>query len=429
MPERNIIYEAPGLTLLLLLLLATLLPAQGTFTVTATLDHQDGLYRCGEPAVFSVSIRNNGVPLPREEFGWVLTIDGAKQVASGKGQVGEQPTTITGTLAEPGILRLTLTDKEYQVPPNYGHVIGAGFDVERIQPTCVEPADFVAFWEEQKAFVRAIPADLQMEQVAEKSDGRQTTYKISFANINNLRVYGWLSVPTEEGPHPAILTVPAAGYRPYGPASGWAAQGFLSMVLYAHAYPVDWAPERYDELGRTELANYRHEGSENRENYYFRRILTGCIRFMDYLIAHPQWDGKNLIVTGSSQGGGLSIMCAGLEPKVSAIAANVPALCDHTGCLFERACGWPRLIRDQDLTIARVSAYYDAVNFARHAQCVSLVSTGLADSTCPPTSVYSAFAVLPEPKRIVPIPTMGHAHDPTFDKLCNEFILRLGELP
>ena len=401
--------------------------AEDKFTVTVALDRADGLYGCGEEAVFSVQIRNNGAPVTTGEFSYLLTDDGVGQVASGKAPLGEEPTAIRGTLQEPGVLRLTLTDKQYQVPPNNAHVMGAGFDVDRIAPTCVEPEDFVAFWEQQKALVRAIPADVQMEQVAERSDDKQTSFRISFANISNLRVYGWLSVPTAEGPHPALLTVPAAGYRPYGPSIHWAAQGFISMVLFAHPYPVDLAPEEYDALGQGELSDYRGRGRENRETYYFRHVLTGCTRFMDYLIAHPQWDGENLIVTGSSQGGGLSLMCAGLEPKVSAISANVPALCDHTGCLYDRACGWPRLIPNKDPQIAAVSAYYDAVNFARHANCVSLISTGFADATCPPTSVYSAFSVLPEPKRMFPTPWMGHAHDPAFVKLSNEFIAALGK--
>ncbi len=412
-----------------LLLITTVLYAQDKFSITATLDRPDGLYKCGEEAAFAVTIKNNDVPVTTGEFGYVLTIDGVKQVASGKGQLGPQPTVIKGTLNEPGILRLTLTDKQYQIPPTYGHPMGAGFDVEKIQPTCVEPDDFTTFWEEQKALVRAIPADVQMEKAADKSDSKQTSYKISFANIDNLRVYGWLSVPTAEGQHPAILTVPAAGYRPYGPGTGWAAQGLISMVLFAHAYPVDLAPEKYVELSKQELLNYPFQGSQSRDSYYFRHVLTGCTRFMDYLIAHPQWDGKNLIVTGSSQGGALSLICAGLEPKVSAISANVPAMCDHTGCLIDRACGWPRLIPNKDPKIAKVSAYYDAVNFARHAKCVSLVSTGFADSTCPPTSVYSAFAALPEPKRMFPTPWMGHSQDPAFGKLSNAFILGLGKLP
>lgn len=415
-----------GLMLLLVLLVAAA-QAQDKFTVSATLDHADGLYRCGEEAVFSVTIKNNEVPVTTGEFSYVLTNDGVKKIAEGKGQLGAQPTVIKGTLTEPGILRLTLGDAPYRIAPAWGHIIGAGFDLDKIQPSCEEPADFASWWEEQKALVRAIPADVQLEQVDASSNDKQTTYRISIANIAGARVYGWLSVPTAEGKHPGILTVPAAGYRPYGPGAGWAAQGFISMVMYAHNYPIDLAPEQYDELSRTELSNYPHQGKESRETYYFRRVFLGCTRFMDYLMARPEWDGTNLIVTGSSQGGALSLVCAGLEPKVSAISANVPALCDHGGCLIDRACGWPRLIPNKDPEIAKVSAYFDAVNFARHARCASLVSCGLVDTTCPATSVCAAFFVLPQPKRLFATPWMGHAMDPAFGKLQSGFIAGMGK--
>lgn len=418
-----------ALILPFLALLATAAHAEDKFAITGTLDKPDGLYKCGEEAVFSVTIKNNDVPVTTGEFGWVLTDDGVKKIAEGKGQLGEQPTVIKGTLAEPGILRLSLTDAQYRVAPGWGSVIGAGFDVDKIQPTAVEPPDFIEFWEAQKAAVRAIPADVQLDKVDDKSNAKQTTYKISIANIENLRVYGWLSVPTAEGKHPAILTVPAAGFRPYGPSGWYAEMGFISMVLFAHAYPVDLAPEKYDELQKGALASYMFQGKESRETYYFRHVLTGCTRFMDYLMARPEWDGQNLIVTGSSQGGALSLICCGLEPKVTAISANVPAMCDHTGCMIDRACGWPRLIPDKNPDIAKVSAYYDAVNFARHAKCTTLISCGFIDATCPSTSVYSAYAVLPQPKRMFPTPWMGHAMDPAFGKLQQEFIANLGKLP
>jgi len=403
--------------------------AQDKITLTATLDHPDGLYRCGEKATFSVTIRKNDAPVTTGDINWVLTNDGVKQIAAGKAQLGEQPTVITGTLPQPGILRLSVTDAQYRVAPQWGNVIGAGFDVDKIQPTAVEPPDFVEYWEATKAAVRAIPLDMQLEKVNDKSNDKQTTYKINFANIENLRVYGWLSVPTAAGKHPAILTVPAAGWKPYGPGSGWATQGFISMVLFAHAYPVDLPTEKYDELQKGPLAGYMHQGKDNRDTYYFRHVFTGCTRFMDYLMSRPEWDGQNLIVTGSSQGGALSLICAGLEPKVTAIASNVPAMCDHTGCMIDRACGWPRLIPDKDANVAKVSAYYDAVNFARHAKCATLISTGFVDATCPPTSVYSAYAVLPQPKLMVPTPWMGHSMDPKFGELQQKFITGLGKLP
>jgi len=59
-------------------------------------------------------------------------------------------------------------------------------------------------------------------------------------------------------------------------------------------------------------------------------------------------------------------------------------------------------------------AYFDAVNFARKFKGKSVLSVGFIDTACPPTSVYAAFNVLPEPKVMVAAPRLGHSTDPKY---------------
>ena len=57
------------------------------------------------------------------------------------------------------------------------------------------------------------------------------------------------------------------------------------------------------------------------------------------------------------------------------------------------------------------AAYYDAVNFARKFKGKSLYSVGFIDTVCPPSTVYAAFNVSIEPKRMIASPLMGHGTD------------------
>lgn len=403
--------------------------AEDKYLVTATLDRADGMYKCGEEATFAVTVKKNDALLTTGEFSYSLSNDGFGELARGQGQLGEQPTIIKGKLDVPGVLRLTVTkvgDKAMWTIP-----IGAGYELDKIRPAADEPADFVSYWEEQKALLRSIPPDMQMTKLDANSNAQQTTYQFSMANINGSRVYGWLSVPTKEGKLPAMLQVPAASVKPYGPGwvGGYGGQGFLTMGIYAHNYPVDLPAEKYDELGKGDLAGYPTQGRDSRDTAYFRRVFLSCTRAMDYLMARPEWDGTNLLVWGSSQGGGLSLVSAGLEPKVTAIASNVPALCDHSGILIDRISGWPRMIAGKDAPSAKVAPYFDAVNFARHAKCATVISCGFADATCPPTSVYAAYSVLPQPKLMVPTPNMGHAQSKEFSEIQGAFLKSLGKMP
>ena len=44
------------------------------------------------------------------------------------------------------------------------------------------------------------------------------------------------------------------------------------------------------------------------------------LRANDFLVSLSKWDGRNLVVTGGSQGGALTITTAGLDPRVTALA-------------------------------------------------------------------------------------------------------------
>jgi cephalosporin-C deacetylase-like acetyl esterase len=117
-------------------------------------------------------------------------------------------------------------------------------------------------------------------------------------------------------------------------------------------------------------------------------------------------------VTGGSQGGALSIVTAGLDPRVKWLAAYYPALSDVTGYLHDRAGGWPHLFRTEaektnKLRIATVP-YYDVVNFARQIGAPGIYSWGFNDTVCPPTSMYSAYNVITAPKELLVVQDTGH---------------------
>ncbi|NMA46826.1 MAG: hypothetical protein GX945_09725, partial [Lentisphaerae bacterium] len=57
------------------------------------------------------------------------------------------------------------------------------------------------------------------------------------------------------------------------------------------------------------------------------------MRSLDFVKTLPEWNGRDLIVVGSSQGGGQAIAAAGLDPQVTLCVAAVPALSDHAGTL------------------------------------------------------------------------------------------------
>jgi cephalosporin-C deacetylase-like acetyl esterase len=217
------------------------------------------------------------------------------------------------------------------------------------------------------------------------------------------------------------VTVSSAGVgKPRGPSYGYAAQGILTLSLGVHDHDLLLPKAEYRKMSRGRLKAYYQQGAPDREKYYFRRAILGIDRAITWLASRPDYDGKHMLYYGSSQGGGFGLILAGLNPHITAMAANVPALCDHTGALANRSPGWPRLVGrcppDQKKAYLKMSGYFDAVNFARKIRCPVLLSVGLIDSTCSPSSVYAAYNEIRSQKRIFAGPLTGHGTPPDFGK-------------
>ncbi|MFO8081483.1 MAG: acetylxylan esterase, partial [Armatimonadota bacterium] len=345
-------------------------------------------------------------------------------------KVAAEAGVVKGTLDRPGVLRCTAwTTVDDSRIHGFG---GAAFDPERIEPTASVPDDFDEWWAAQKALLAEVPMDAQLDE-REAPEGTGALYKFSLANINDERVSGWMALPDGDGAAPAIMTFTAAGVSGISPATAvsWAKLGFVSMHMIHHNFDVEISAEEATELKDGALRGYSHFGRESRDTYYFRKVFLGCVRALDLLTSQERWDGEHLIATGSSQAGGLSLSLAGLDGRITAVAANVPALCDHTGLQEERPSGWPRLIPADDPhgPVAQVAPYFDAVNFARRFDGPTWMAVGLIDRTCPAMTVYSAYNVLSGPKKMLVFPQMGHAVPREYRTDRVEWILEQAGLP
>ncbi len=151
------------------------------------------------------------------------------------------------------------------------------------------------------------------------------------------------------------------------------------------------------------------------------------VRAIDVLTAQPEWDGRTVVVYGSSQGGAQAIAAAGLDARVTYFVAGVPAGCDHTGGLVGRIAGWPKFIATGEQASPEIVAavrYFDGVNFAALAKAPGFFTVGFIDTTCPPTSVYAAFNALRAEKGMFNDIPSGHTNSPAAGKAMREAALK-----
>ena len=389
-------------------------------TVLVTPDRVDWTYAPGDPVRFLIEVRRDGHPVSGATVKYAFGPEMMPPTTESTGRIGPQPLTVAaGTMREPGFLRLVATvDVDGR---SYRGVGTAGFAPERITPTQTNPADFDAFWESERARLAALPLDVRWTPLPDHGTAAADCWQINLQNVGAIdgasRLYGILCMPNAPGKYAALLSVPGAGVRPYWGLAELAGRGLITLQIGIHGIPVTQPQPVYDGLGRGGLFGYPTFGLDSRERYYYRRVYTGTLRANDFLVSLPQWDGRNLGVTGGSQGGALAIVTAGLDRRVTRLAAYYPALSDLTGYLHGRAGGWPHMFRasdgphvhrDDPKKIATTS-YYDVVNFARRVTAPGLYLWGFNDEVCPPTSMYAAYNVITAPKQLQLAYDKGHS--------------------
>ena len=402
-------------------------------------ERQGWTYGVGESVTFLVSIIADQQPVE----GITVTYRVGPEMLEVAPQTAEVPAgglrISGGSLNQPGFIRCVVNATV--AGRSYRGVATAGVAPDKIQPTQTEPADFDAFWAAQKAQLAEIPVDARLTPQPDLSTSKVEVFHVSLQNVGSSRgsvsrIYGILCVPRGTGPFPALLNVPGAGVRPYRGLVDLAERGFITLQIGIHGIPVNLPPELYEALGAAALNGYNVYNLDSRERYYYRRVYLGCIRANDYLVSHPAWDRRTLIVIGGSQGGQLSITTAALDPRVTALAANYPAYSDVTGYLHGRAGGWPHMMRPEGGAPSlhappakqATTAYYDAVNFARRLRVPGFYSWGYNDETCPPTSMYAAYNVITAPKRLLLAIETGHNVTPEQTQAIQRWVLTQGGL-
>ncbi|MDX2020170.1 MAG: acetylxylan esterase [Deltaproteobacteria bacterium] len=404
--------------------------------VEVTFDHANWTYALGESARCTARALRDGSPVVGTKLHYSVGYEKMPPLQTGDIAMNETGVTFeTGPIASPGFIACEV-EAEIGGRTYRGHA-AAGFAPEQLRPTVEDPKDFDAFWQAGKAQLAKLPLDARVTPAPERSAAGVDCFSVNLQNVGQgkggsdgkgptpSRFYGILCEPQGRGPFPALLLVPGAGIRSYKGAADISAKGIITLQVGIHGIPVNLEDEVYDSLGKAGLQNYPLIHSEDKDNYYYRRVYLGAVRANDFLVQRPRWDKAHLGVMGGSQGGALAITTAALDKRVTALVSYYPALSDHTGFLKGRTGGWPFLLRPEPMrTPARIEtlAYYDVVNFARRVIAPGFYSWGYNDETCPPTSTFAAFNVIKAPKTLTLALANGHFTTPEQSAQAEEWL-------
>jgi cephalosporin-C deacetylase-like acetyl esterase len=389
------------------------------YRLTVRAERTEPIYDKGEKIEFRVQLFEKDQPLAGQHIQFVILGDGNYEK---KGSVVSTDSfaSIEVSRDRPGFLKCSVdwTDGTHKA----SGIAGAGIaplEIKSVQP---EPTDFDEFWDKRKAEVLQLPLEVNMEKIdpGSRAVPGVDVFDVKVNCIGGAPLSGYFAKPADAKPKslPIVVSFHGAGVYSAGMPISTAAKGALAFDVNAHGLDNGKPAEYYAELYKGPLKNYFYENTNDPNRRYFIGLFQRALRSLQFMKSQPEWDGKTLVVTGSSKGGAQAIVAAGLDPDVTFCLAFVPALSYIAGYLDGDFGGWPGFMKDKrtvdaDPEIVAAMPYLDTAIHAKRSKAESVLTVGFVDYTCSPTSVYVAFNNISAPKRIFNMPEEGHNTSPS----------------
>lgn len=276
--------------------------------------------------------------------------------------------------------------------------------LQTYKPVREEAADFDAFWQETLDQARQYPLNAVFEPV-DYGINTCDIYDVTFSGYNGQRVKGWYLTPRgQAGKVPCVV-----GYIGYGGGRGfgfehllWPSAGFAYLHMDTRGQGTTWSngdtPDIPDVGANPSAPGFMTQGILDPKTYYYRRVFTDAARAVDVALERDEVDITRIAATGGSQGGGITLAAAGLNPAVKAIMPDVPFLCHYRRATtivdtapYSEIVTYCKTHRNNIDQVFKTLSYFDGVNFAARTSAQALFSVGLMDTICPPSTVYAAY--------------------------------------
>ncbi len=294
-------------------------------------------------------------------------------------------------------------------------------ELEHYQPALTKQPDFESFWVQTIAESNRQPLNPALEEFPYPVEG-VTVYRLQYDGFGTgTRVNGWYLVPKhplpagKDGKSPAILQ-----FHGYSGSKGrpgiylhWALQGYHVLAVDTRGQDGDTPDNQTYPDGSA--VGYMTKGIADPMTYFYRFAYMDCLRALNFLQSQPEIGPVAL--TGVSQGGGLTLAVAALGAGQPIMAAmpDVPYLCHFrravevftTGPYQELVNHWkvhPTAVENDFRTLS----YFDGLNLADRIKCPVLLSVGLLDTICPPSTGLAVYNHLKVAKELKVYPYNGH---------------------
>jgi len=297
-----------------------------------------------------------------------------------------------------------------------------------------KPADFERYWDRALREMRSTDPKLELIRSNFQVDCAEC-FDLYFTGARGARIHAkYLRPKMSLKPHPAVVMF--HGYT--GSAGDWndklnyVALGFSVAALDCRGQG-GLSEDKGEIKGTTYRGHIIRGLNDSPDALLFRQIFLDTAQLAGIVMSMPEVDPKRVGALGGSQGGGLTLACAALEPRIKKAVSHFPFLCDYQrvwemdlaqGAYEELRAFFrqfdPRHEREDE--IFNRLGYVDVQHLAGRIRAETLMLTNLMDTICPPSTQFAAYNKIKARKKMIIHPDFGHesapeSHDSAFNFL------------
>jgi len=296
------------------------------------------------------------------------------------------------------------------------------------------PADHDEYWERSLAEMRAIDPQVELVPTAFQVPGAEC-FDLYFTGVRGARIHAKYVRPcAAPQAHPAVVMF--HGYT--GSAGEWHDKlAYAAMGQSIAALDCRGQGGSSEDPGGIKGTTYRGHIirglDDSADKLLFRDIYLDTAQLAGIVMGLPEVDATRVSAVGGSQGGGLTLACAALEPRIAKAAPTFPFLCDYlrvwemdlaVGAYEELKTFFRQFdpLHERDEEIFTRLGYIDVQFLTPRIKAEVLMGVGLMDTICPPSTQYAAYNRITSPKQTVIYPDFGHEGLPGFQDKVMEFV-------
>ena len=293
-------------------------------------------------------------------------------------------------------------------------------ELRTYKPELTKADDFNDFWEETLNEAELQPLNVEVKPVEYPVEQVQV-FNVFFDGYQNSRIRGRYILPEiadKDNKVPAVVSFHGYNWNNnvISQVLKYSLMGYAVLLMDVRGQSK-YSPDhtQYENGG---ASGWMTNGILNPYNYYYRYVYMDGIRAVDFLMSRKEIKKDKIAVEGGSQGGGLALALGALSNKVKVVLSDVPYLCHFKRAIelyenspYSEIYHYFKIqdsLHQTEDQVYKTLSYFDGMNLAARVKADVLMSVGLEDTICPPSTIFAAYNHLDTEKELRIYPEYGH---------------------